>query len=175
MRVRRFIFGALVLLLFTGCAHGGIVDGVFVSRDYRFSVDLPGPPYEQIGPKGALVAVTDPATGISAAVAASPDPYPETADGEQALDYIARDLFFFLTKKEYRLFEETTLSGATARHVVLTGFDDDSELVFSAYVAREYGTIYDIVVWCPPRYQDEAAAMLKTMADSFTFLTEGGR
>ncbi len=175
MRGYRLIVGALALLVAAGCAYGGVSGGAFVSRDYRFSVDLPGAPYEQIGPKGALVAVMDPATGISAAVAASPDPYPEAPDGKKALDYIARDLFFFLSKKEYRLFEETTLAGAPARHVVLEGKDDDNDLVFSAYVVREYGTIYDIVVWSPPQYGDKAAALLETMAGSFTFLTEGSR
>jgi hypothetical protein len=74
MRRRRIIPPVVLFLFIVGCAHGGVVDNTFVSDDYRFSVALPGTPYERIGPKDALVAVTDPETGISAAVAASPDP-----------------------------------------------------------------------------------------------------
>ncbi len=174
MRRRLFPLG-LLLLSIVGCAHSTVVDGVLVSDDYRFSVALPGAPYERIAPKDALVALTDPKTGISAAVAVTPDPYPDAADRVKALNYIARDLFFFLTKKEYRVFEQTELAGAGAVHVVVAGVDEGRDLVFSAYVARHNGAIYDIVVWCDPRYLDEAAAVLKKMADTVIFLPEAGR
>jgi hypothetical protein len=97
------------------------------------------------------------------------------ADETKALDYIARDLFFFLTKKEYRVFEDATLDGAPARHVVLAGVQDEKELIFSAYVVRYYGTVYDIVVWCEPRYLDKASVVFQEMADTFKFRRGDGR
>jgi hypothetical protein len=175
MSRRRIILLALVLVTAVGCAHGGIVNNTFVSNDYLFSVALPGPPYEQVAPKDALIALTDRTTGASIAIAASPDPYSGLTDKEKALDYTARDLFIFLTKKEYRTFEDTTLGGAPAKHVVVTGIENDTRLIFSAYVVRHYGQIYDIVLWCEPRYFDTASITFQKMVDSFTFLGGAGR
>jgi hypothetical protein len=175
MRWRRIIPLASLLLFAAACAHGSIVNDRYVSEDYRFSVALPGPPYEQIPPKDALIALTDPRTGASIMIAANPDPYSDTIDQAKALDYIARDLFFFLTKKVYRVFENTTVDGVQAKHVTLTGTDDKNELTFSAYVVRNYGEVYDIVLWCEPQYFDEASATFRGMVDTFTFRREAGR
>lgn len=172
MRRRRVIPLGLLFLFVVGCAHGSIVNSTFISDDYRFSVALPGAPYERILPKDALIALTDPQTGVSAAIVASPDPYSGATNQEKALDYIARDLFFFLTKKEYRVFEDTTLDGAPAKHVILTGIQDEKELVFSAYVARYDGAVYDIVLWCEPQHFDKASAIFQEMVDTFKFRRE---
>jgi hypothetical protein len=175
MNHRRLLPVLAAMLVLAGCAHGRVVNGAFVSDDYSFSVTLPGPPYEQIAPKGALVAMTDPATGASIAIAVSPDPYPDEADADKTLDFIARGLFFFLTDKEYRVFEDATLGGATARHVTLAGTEEDHKLIFSAYVARFSGRIYDLVMWCEPASFDEASAVFEKMAGTFTFKRGTGR
>ncbi len=169
MRRRPIIPLGFLFFFVVGCAHGSIVNNTFVSDDYRFSMALPGAPYEQISPEDGLVAVTDPQTGASIMVAVSPDSYSGTTDQGKALDYIARDLFFFLTKKEYRVFEDTTLDGAPAKLVTLTGLEDEKELTFSAYVVRYYGEVYDIVLWCEPQYFDKASATFQEMVGTFKF------
>jgi hypothetical protein len=175
MNYRRPLPALMLALVLLGCAHGRVVNGTFVSDDYRFSVTLPGPPYEQIAPKEALVALTDPTTGASIAVAVSPDPYPDEVDADKTLDFITRSLFFFLADKQYRVFENVTLDGATARHVTLSGTEEDLTLVFSAYVARFSGYIYDVVMWCEPASFDEATAVFEKMVGTFTFAREAGR
>ena len=159
----------LLMLALLGCAHGRIVNGTFVSDDYGFSVALPGPPYERIMAKGALVAVTDSGTGASIAIAVSPDTYTDANESKKALDYITRDLFFFLTKKKYRVFEDVMVGGVQGRHAILTGMDDDKELIFSAYVTQFSGMIYDVVFWCEPQYFDTASAVFEKMVGTFVF------
>jgi len=175
MRYRTVVFPLLLASVLCACAHGGVVEGAFTSGDYLFSVTLPGPPYERILPRGALAALTDPATGISFAIAASPDPYPEITEQDKALDYIARDLFFFLEKKEYRVFEDAKLSGVPAKRVVVAGLIDDEEMVFSAVVARHNGAVYDLVMWCAPDRFDTASAVFEEMVGTFAFVRGGGR
>jgi hypothetical protein len=175
MRRCRAITIGLLFLAAAGCAHGRVTDGTFTSKDYLFSVVLPGAPYERVLPRDTIVALTDPASGVSFAIAASPDSYANTADRDKVLDYIARDLLFFLTNKKYEVFEDATLGGAPAKHMTVSGLSNGDELVVSAYVARRYGQIYDIVMWCPPASLEAASAQFKKMVDTFTFLRETGK
>lgn len=171
MRRRVIAFGFLCIFA-VGCAHGTGAGGAFGSDDYRFSIELPGAPFERVAPKDALVALTDPATGTSVAIAASPDTYSGKTGREKALEYIARDLFFFLTEKEYRVFEDATLDGAAAKRITVAGMADDTELVFSAYVALNDGAVYDIVMWCRPDHFETASVTFQKMVDTFKFRPE---
>ncbi len=173
-RLRLFAPLALILVVL-GCAHGRVVNGTFVSDDYRFSVTLPGPPYEQISAKDALVALTDPGTGASIAIAVGPSPYADGVESEQALDFVTRGLFFFLTQKDYRVFEDATLGGVPARHAVLTGREDDTQLIFAAYTALSSGLIYDIVMWCDPQEFDAVSPVFEKMVGTFTFSREADK
>jgi hypothetical protein len=175
MTRRCAILLGFLFLLAAGCVHGRVSDGAFVSDDYGFSVSLPGPPYERIAPKDALAALTDPDTGVSFAVAVSPDPYRDMADQDKVLDYLARDLLFFLTKKEYRAFEDATLGGEPAKFITVTGVTDDTELIVSAYVARYDGAVYDILMWCPPAYFETGRPAFQVMAETFRFQRETGQ
>lgn len=175
MRRWALVSFACLLLAGFGCVHGRVSDGAFRSDDYGFSVELPGAPYERITPRGALAALTDPDTGVSFAVAASPDSYTGAGRQDRVLDYAARELMIFLEKKEYRTFEDATLGGAPAKHVVVTGLTEGVELVVSAYVTRYNGAVYDVVLWAPPGTFEAGLPAFQRMVETFTFFPETGR
>jgi hypothetical protein len=166
---RRLIVGLVTGLILTGCTHGRMVGNTFVSDDYRFSVALPGPPFTEIPPKGTLVAVSDPATGASIAVSASPDVRVRGDEREVPLLFVARELFISIDKKEYVVSEQATIDGVAAWHLEATGESEGVPLVFSAYVTRFSGTIYDLVFWSRPAEFTRASGAFLEMVKSFRF------
>jgi hypothetical protein len=173
MTHRRLIAPLVAGLILTGCAHGRVVGSTFISDDYRFSVALPGPPFEEIPPKGTLVAFSDPATGASIAVSASPDVRPRGDVKEVPLLFVARELFISIDKKEYLVSEQATIDGVDAWHLEVRGVSEGVPLVFSAYVTRYYGTIYDLVFWSRPGGYERASGAFIEMVKSFRFRREG--
>ncbi len=168
---RPIILVVLALVVF-GCAHGRIVDSTFVSDEYHFSVELPKAPFEVIPPKEALVATSDPADGASIAVAAGPDSY-AGGDGKEApLQFLARELFMGIEKAEYLTSEEATIDGVPAWYVKLKGVSNGVPLIFSAYVIRSSGTIYDIASWCRVEDFDRVSPVFADVVESFHFTKE---
>jgi hypothetical protein len=159
----------LVLFFITGCVHTGAHGGSFVSEKYGFKAEIPDESFKVINARGTVLTLIDEENGVSIAVTVTDEKYIPDEEGD-LLPYLARGLFIYIDNKEYLASEESELGGVPAWHMELSGEAEGVPLMFSAYVARKDGRIYDIVMWSSPDDFEEAKEVLFDMTSSFEFL-----
>jgi len=169
----------LAIALVSGCVTMTtlvVTDGKILTSDrYRLSVKIPENGFERIAASDTIVTLTDRDTGVSMTIRASKDRYAHMED-PPSLEYIARHLFFYVEDKVVESIASATLAGEGERvpavFIRLSGTFEETPLVFFAYVARNGGYIYDLVLWTPPRHAEESLSVFETLADGFLFLDE---
>lgn len=174
--VRGGIACALAVLLCVGCAMTTLIvsdSRTLTSERYRFSVTLPDSGFERVAASDTIVTLTDRETGVSMTIRASKDRYAHMKE-PPSLEYVARQLFFYVEDKVVESLTSTTLAGEAggvpAVFIRLSGTFEETPLVFFAYVSRYGGYIYDLVLWSPPRYAEESLSVFEGLADGFMFL-----
>lgn len=169
MRCFRFVSSLLVFLFVTGCVHTGVSGGSFVSEKYGFKANIPNESFKVVNARGTVLTLMDEESGTSIAVTVTDDKYIADDEGNLLL-YLARGLFIYIDNKDYLTSEEYELSGVPAWHLELSGEAEGVPLIFSCYVARKDGRIYDIVMWSSPDNFERAKETLSDMIGSFEFL-----
>jgi len=170
------IAGLSAVLLCAGCAVTTmtVTDGGNISSErYRFSVTLPDNGFERVAASDTIVTLTDRETGVSMTIRASRDRYAHM-DDPPSLEYLARHLFIDVEDRVIESIMSAALAGETgdvpAAIIKLSGVVEETPLVFFACVSRYKGYVYDLVLWSPPRFEEEGLAAFEALIDGFLFL-----
>jgi hypothetical protein len=169
MRCFRLAYSFVLFLFLLGCVHTGVSGGSFVSEKYGFKANIPDESFKVVNTRGTVLTLINEENGTSIAVTVTDDKYIPDDEGNLLL-YLARGLFIYIDNKEYLASEESEICGVPAWHMELSGEAEGVPLMFSAYVARKDGRIYDIVMWSSPNDFERAKEVLSDMIGSFEFL-----
>ncbi len=144
-------FGWLIALALAACAAPR-VDGRFQDPNARFSLALPGLPWQTTSVPGTLFSVRQPDWGAAiglAAECASPEPGP--------LPAVARHLFFGLQQADVASRVPVEVAGVPGMRTHLTAQLDERPVEIDAVTLRLDACLYDLMVIAPP---DRFAAAL---------------
>ena len=159
-----------VVFLFACAVLPGRVSGdTLVSERYNFSLDIPDGDFEAKYTNDIPLIFINPETGATITVTVSDDVYGGGKDGELALEYIARGLFFYVKNKKYLESRKATLGGIDAWYLKLSGEFEGVPMIFSTYVVRHNKKIYDVTLFSSPEDFESSYVLYMKIVDSFKF------
>ncbi len=150
------------MIVLAGCAAAR-PDGAFHDPAGRFTLTLPGAPWEPVSVEGALVSLRQPAWGAAISVQADcrqPEPGPLSA--------VARHLFFGLRAVEVASRESVQLAGVPAIRTHLRARLDAELVEIDAITVRLESCLYDFLLVAPPADFAPALADFEGVMASWT-------
>ena len=161
--MRRARVGLLVTLLLAGCGGGRFLNGAYLDETKGFRVVIP-PGWERVQVEGADLALRQPGSRVTVAVAAS---CPPAEEAEPAV--LTRHLLFGLRHRELIRQEPVSVDGATGLKTLLLAKTGGTSVLVQAVVVRRGNCLYDLLAVARPEAEAAGETALGDLLRGWQF------
>ena len=164
-RSSRLLFlGLASLAVASGCAHGGVREGVYHAPANRYQIDLPHGRWDQLSVKGSDLVLTSADKGMTILTGSLCGKY-----ANAKLNVLSRNLFIGLGNRQVIASEPVELPAGEGERIRVNADLEGSRFCVEAYTFRREPCVFDFVYLAVPEYFEVNLETFRSMMKTLRF------